>query len=47
MKFTVLVLKQGKVVPFEGAEMSDAERIKEVEENGYWTRQNQGKRDKE
>ena len=47
MKFVVLVLKQGKVVSFEGVEMSDAERIKEIEENGYRTRQNQGKRDKE
>ena len=31
----MLVLKQGKIVSSEGAEMPDGERIKEVEENGY------------
>ena len=34
-KCGVLVLKRGKVVPSEGVEMSDGERIKKVEKNGY------------
>ena len=34
-KFDVLVLKIGKVVSSEGVQMSDGERIEEVEENGY------------
>ena len=31
----MLVLKRGKIVSSEGAEMPDGQRIKEVEENGY------------
>ena len=34
-KCGVLVLTRGKVVPLEGVEMLDGERIKEVEEDGY------------
>ena len=34
-KCGVLVLKRGKVVSSEGAEMPDVERIKEAEKNGY------------
>ena len=34
-KCVVLVLKRGKVVSCEGAEIPDVERIKEVEKNGY------------
>ena len=34
-KCGVLVLKRGKVVSSEGAEMPDGERIKEIEKNGY------------
>ena len=30
----VLILKRGKVVSYEGVEMPDSERIKEVEKNG-------------
>ena len=30
-----MYLKRGKVVPSEGVEMPDGERIKEVEKNGY------------
>ena len=34
-KCGVLVLQRGKVVKSEGVEMSDGERIKKVEKNGY------------
>ena len=40
-----MYLKRGKVVPSEGVEMPDGERIKEIEKNGsryFRIQQNQG-----
>ena len=44
-KCGVLVLKRGKVMSSEGVEMSDGERMKKVEKNGYKYQQYQGKQD--